>query len=88
MGFNKGTWISEGTEMRKSKISTSLVDAEIKETLVWLCEETERTALQLEADGSKVGLDSNQGAYTQIHEEFARRMKAIGEKYGLLQKEK
>ena len=73
--------------MNEIKERKRLADAEIKTTLTWLCEETERVALLLEANGSELGLDSHRGAYTQIHAEFARRMKAIGEKYGLTKEE-
>lgn len=71
----------------KEMINKSLADIEIKETLGWLCEETEKVGRQLEADGSKIGLDSNQESYLRINSEFARRMKAIGKKYDLLPKE-
>lgn len=60
----------------------SLADAEIKATLDWLCEETEKISLRLRAEGFSQGLDGNQAAYAQMHAEFARRMAAIGRKYG------
>lgn len=63
-------------------------ESEIKATLTWLSEETERIGARLEAGGKTAGLDSNPGAYTYLHKEFARRMKAIGEKYGLIQENK
>ena len=73
--------------MNRAKRNMSLVDAEIKEALNWLCEETERISLQLEAKGLKKGLDGNHAAFVPVNAEFARRMKAIGEKYGLTKEE-
>ena len=62
-------------------------NAEIKTLLTWLSEETERIGMQLEYEGKAAGLDSNPGAYIHLHEEFARRMKEIGKKYGLIKDE-
>lgn len=63
-------------------------ESEIKAVLTWLGDETERIGAWLEAEGKTAGLDSNPGAYAHLHKEFARRMKAIGEKYGLTQNKK
>ena len=67
----------------------NLVTAEIQETLRWLSEETERINAELDKNqGTERKIDDNREAFTEMHKEFARRMKAIGEKYGLLQNKK
>ena len=58
-------------------------EIEIKAVLTWLSEETDRIGARFESEGKVAGLDSNPNAYTHLHAEFARRMKAIGKKYGL-----
>ena len=58
-------------------------EIEIKAVLTWLSEETDRIGVRFESEGKVAGLDSNPKAYTHLHAEFARRMKAIGKKYGL-----
>ena len=63
------------------------MNEEIKLLLTWLSEETEKIGAQIEAAGKTAGLDSNPKAYACLHKEFARRMKAIGEKYGLIKEE-
>ena len=73
--------------MKEMEERMSLVDAEIKATLDWLSEETERIGARLEAEGKVAGLDGNQVAYAKMHAEFARRMTAIGKKYGLFKEE-
>ena len=63
---------------------------EVLETGRWLNENTNRIIDEQErAQGEEYRIDDprNRAAFREVHAEFARRMKAIGRKYGLLPKE-
>lgn len=63
---------------------------EVLETGRWLNEETNRIIDKLQkAQGGEYRIDDprNRTAFKTAHEEFARRMKAIGKKYGLIKEE-
>ena len=65
-------------------------EAEIKATLQWLSNETDRIIDELQKNqGKEYRIDDprNRTAFKEVHVEFARRMKAIGEKYGLIKEE-
>lgn len=63
-------------------------EAEIKATLRWFSNETDRICKELDAkQGAERKFDGGNEPYREIHKEFARRMTAIGEKYNLLQKQ-
>ena len=72
------------SEEQKTSVTT-----EIQETLRWFSEETERINAELDKIlGAERKIDGNREAFTEMHKEFTRRMKAIGEKYGLTQTKK
>ena len=65
-------------------------EAEIKATLQWLNNETNQIIDELQKKwGKEYKIDDprNRAAFKKVHTEFARRMKAIGEKYGLIKEE-
>ena len=64
--------------------------AEIKKTLQWLNDETDRIIDEQQKKwGEEYRIDDprNRAAFKEVHAEFARRMQAIGEKYGLAKEE-
>ena len=59
-------------------------NVEIMEVVHWFNVESTKIYQKLnEEQGSKRKFDGGNAPYRELHEEFARRMKAIGEKYGL-----
>lgn len=71
--------------MTKRKVA----EIEIEKTLQWLNDESTKIYNKLnEEQGSERKFDGGNEPYAKLHEEFARRMKFIGEKYGLLPNEK
>ena len=65
-------------------------EVEIKATLQWFSDESRRICREQEASlGSEYRIDDprNRPPFKALHKEFARRMTAIGEKYGLLPKQ-
>ena len=61
---------------------------EIKATLKWFSDETKKINDTLdEQQGMERRIDGNREAFTEMHKEFARRMKNIGVKYNLPYKE-
>ena len=68
----------------------SAAETEIKATLQWLNNETNQIIDELQKNqGKEYRIDDprNRAAFKEVHAEFARRMKAIGEKYGLTKEE-
>ena len=64
---------------------------EVLKTGCWLNKETNRIIDELQkAQGEEYRIDDprNRTAFKEVHAEFARRMKAIGKKYGLVEEEK
>ena len=64
-------------------------EAEIKATLQWFSNESDRLCEEFQAKlGSEYKIDDprNRIAFKELHGEFARRMAAIGKKYNLLPK--
>lgn len=71
-------------------IGKAAAEAEIKATLQWLDIETNRIIDELQKNlGEEYRIDDprNRAVFKDVHVKFARRMKAIGEKYGLIKKE-
>lgn len=65
-------------------------EVEVKATLQWLNDETNRIIDELQKNwGKEYRIDDlrNRVTFKEVHVEFARRMKAIGEKYGLTKEE-
>lgn len=63
-------------------------EIEIKATLQWFNVESAKIYQKLnEEQGAERKFDGGNAPYRELHEEFARRMKAIGEKYGLTKEE-
>ena len=65
-------------------------EAEIKTTIQWLNDEASRIIDDLKAEqGKEYRIDDprNHVAFKELHAEFARRMTAIGKKYGLFKEE-
>ena len=63
-------------------------EAEIKATLQWLNDESTKICQQLDKEqGANRKFDGGNAPYRELHKEFARRMKALGKKYGLLEEE-
>ena len=63
-------------------------NAEIIEAARWLEDETDKIYYRLaEEQGANMKFDGGDAPYRAVHEEFARQMYAIGEKYGLLNAE-
>ena len=62
-------------------------NVELKEIGLWLVAESDRICAKLSERGLVKGLDGNHEAFKEMHKEFARRMRLVGEKYGLLPKE-
>ncbi len=63
---------------------------EVLETGRWLNDETNRIIDELQRkQGKEYRIDDprNRPAFKEVHEEFARRMKAISKKYGLIKEE-
>ena len=61
---------------------------EIKETLQWFNSESTKIYERLNREqGENRKFDGGNEPYRELHKEFARRMKAIGEKYGLFKEE-
>lgn len=58
-------------------------NVELKELAQWLIAERDRIYAELDKKDKCKGLDANREAFAPMHAEFARRMKAIGKKYGL-----
>lgn len=63
-------------------------EIEIKTTLQWFNAESAKIYQKLnEEQGAERKLDGGNAPYRELHKEFARRMKVIGEKYGLIKEE-
>lgn len=63
-------------------------EVEIKATLLWFNDESAKICRKLdEEQGKKRKFDGGNEPYRELHAQFARRMKAIGEKYGLTKEE-
>ena len=63
-------------------------ESEIKETLQWFNSESTKIYERLNQEqGENRKFDGGNEPYRELHKEFARRMKAIGEKYGLFKEE-
>ena len=61
-------------------------EAEVKATIQWLSDESDKLCEKLgEKLGSEYRIDDprNRPAFKKLRKDFARRMTAIGEKYGL-----
>ncbi len=57
-------------------------ESEIIEVVKWLNIESKRISVELDNKfGLERKIDGNREAYKELHKEFARRMKIIGEKY-------
>ena len=65
-----------------------MLKALIKTTLQWFNAESAKIYQKLnEEQGAERKLDGGNAPYRELHKEFARRMKVIGEKYGLIKEE-
>ena len=63
-------------------------EIEITATLQWFNVESAKIYQKLnEEQGAERKFDGGNAPYRELHAEFARRMKAIGEKYGLTKEE-
>ena len=63
-------------------------EAEIKATLQWFNNESTKICQKLdEEQGATRKFDGGNAPYRELHKEFARRMKAIGKKYGLIEED-
>ena len=63
-------------------------NAEIQGVIEWFIKETDRICTELDRkQGATRKFDGGNKPYTETHKEFARRMRLVGEKYGLLPKE-
>lgn len=61
------------------------IEIEITATLQWFNAEIDKICRKMdEEQGSERKFDGGNAPYREVHVEFARRMKAIGEKYGLI----
>ena len=75
--------------MKSLEEHIKLANAEMWETTRWFNDEINRICTDLdEKQGNERKFDGGNEPYVEVHKEFARRMKAIGEKYGLLQNKK
>ena len=71
-----------------TKEEREVVDAEIRTAVQWLEVETKKIRRRLAIEqGANRRMNNGFAPYKATHEEFARRMYAIGEKYGLLNAE-
>ena len=60
-------------------------ESEIKETLQWFNSESTKIYERLNQEqGENRKFDGGNEPYRELHKEFARRMTAIGKKYGFL----
>ena len=60
-------------------------NAEIQGVIEWFIKETDRISVELDKkQGTARKFDGGNKPYAETHKEFARRMNAVGKKYGLL----
>lgn len=63
-------------------------NAEIRGVINWFSSEMDRIYTELnKSQGLSRKFDGGHAPYRELHKEFARRMNAIGKKYGLLPEE-
>lgn len=60
-----------------------MLETEIRETIKWFNDESHKICAKLdEGQGKSRKLDGGNAPYRELHKEFARRMKALKEKFG------